>query len=69
KVGSAVVRNKLRRLFREAYRLTRVELPTGLDLVLIPRGTAILTLDELKESLTKLVPQAARRLQKGAKPT
>jgi ribonuclease P protein component len=64
KFGPAVVRNRLRRLYREAFRLTKADLPTGLDLVLIPRGTVIPTLDELKQSLTKLVPQAARRLAK-----
>src|SRR5262249_39254638 len=64
KGGAAVVRNRLRRLYKEAFRLTKADLPTGLDLVLIPRGTAIPTLDELKKSLAKLVPQAARRLAK-----
>jgi len=61
--------NRLRRLYREAFRLTKAELPAGLDLVLIPRGQELPALDELKESLLKLVPQAARRLEKGAKPT
>src|SRR5437773_3779332 len=38
KVGPAVVRNRLRRLYREAFRLSRHELPVGLDLILIPRS-------------------------------
>src|SRR2546427_5617233 len=38
KVGQATHRNRLRRLYREAFRLTRHEMPIGLDLVLIPRG-------------------------------
>jgi len=37
KYGGAVQRNRLRRLYREAFRLTRHEMPVGLDLVLIPR--------------------------------
>jgi ribonuclease P protein component len=64
KVGGAVVRNRFRRLYREAYRLSREGLPTGMDLVLIPRGPAEPTLDELKESLRSLLPQAARKLNK-----
>src|SRR5579883_2075110 len=38
KVGGAVVRNRYKRLFREAFRLTRRDLPAGVDLVLIPRA-------------------------------
>jgi ribonuclease P protein component len=68
KVGSAVVRNKFRRLYREAFRLTRAELPTGMDLVFIPRGPAVPTLDELMESLRKLLPQAARKLGREVAP-
>src|SRR5215471_18449519 len=37
KIGSATERNRLRRLYREAFRLTRHEMVSGLDLVLIPR--------------------------------
>jgi ribonuclease P protein component len=64
KVGGAVVRNRFRRLYREAYRLTRDGLPTGMDLVLIPRNAEQPTLEELKESLRSLLPQAARKLNK-----
>jgi ribonuclease P protein component len=66
KVGPAVRRNRLRRLYREAFRLTRHELPTGLDLVLIPRGTAEPTLEDLKRSLTRLVNHLGRKLAREA---
>ena len=69
KVGPAVVRNRLRRLYREAFRLTKAELPTGMDLILIPRGTNPPNLIELMESLRKLIPQAAQKLARDAKPT
>jgi ribonuclease P protein component len=68
KVGGAVVRNRYKRLFREAFRLTRPELPTGVDLVLIPRPQAgEPTLDRLKASLVKLAHQAARKLASGGR--
>ncbi len=40
KVGNAVVRVRIRRRLRELFRKRRHELPPGLDLVLIARGSA-----------------------------
>jgi ribonuclease P protein component len=62
KVGPAVHRNRLRRLYREAFRLSRAEFPGGLDLVLIPRSPKEPTLDELRQALPALVQSLARRL-------
>ncbi len=64
KVGGAVLRNRLRRLYREAFRLTRHEMPIGLDLILIPRTSDEPPLEALKASLVKLVRQVARRMEK-----
>lgn len=66
KFGSAPQRNRLRRLYREAFRLTRHELPTGLDLVFVPRGNEAPSLKELQESLRRLVHQVAGRLVRDA---
>jgi ribonuclease P protein component len=66
KVGQATHRNRLRRLYREAFRLTRHEMPVGLDLVLIPRRPEHPPLEELKRSLPRLVRQAARKLEREA---
>ncbi len=69
KFGSAVQRNRLKRLCREAFRLSRAELPAGLDLVLVPRGQETPLLDELRQSLCRLTHQVAKRLaRKAAKP-
>lgn len=67
KIGQAVKRNRFRRLYREAYRLTRGELATGLDLVLIPRNSEEPTLADVQQSLSRLVPQLAKRLAREAK--
>src|SRR5437867_3203411 len=66
KVGQATHRNRLRRLYREAFRLTRQAMPTGLDLVLIPRTSQEPPLQELQAGLSRLVEQVARKLAREA---
>lgn len=69
KFGPATKRNRLRRLYREAFRLTRHAMPTGLDLVLIPRSRESPSLEELNRTLSKLVHQVARKLAREASPS
>src|SRR5580765_1395254 len=68
KFGNAVRRNRLRRLYREAFRLTRAQMPVGLDLVLIPRRSEDPPLVTLTNVLPKLVRQATRKLGQDGKP-
>jgi ribonuclease P protein component len=64
KVGGAVVRNRCRRLLREAFRTTRESLPRGVDLVLIPRHGWNEGLAALRESLVSLSRRAAKKLDR-----
>jgi ribonuclease P protein component len=67
KVGGAVRRNRIRRLYREAYRLVRHELTPGFDLVLIPRKNDEPKLADVQQSLIRLVQQVARRIEREGK--
>jgi len=66
KYGGAVQRNRLRRLYKEAFRLTRDVLPTGLDIVLIPRSKDEPTLADIQHSLGKLLKQLDKKIRREA---
>jgi ribonuclease P protein component len=61
KVRAASSRNRLKRLVREAFRLSKAELPSGIDLVVIPRLQNA-SCDAVSVSLVELVTRIARRL-------
>ena len=59
--GNSVRRNRLKRRLREAFRLSRAELPAGLDLVIQPRANTPIQLVALRQSLISLTKRAAKK--------
>lgn len=64
KHGGAVRRNRIKRLIREAFRLERSGLPTGLDVVVVPRAGAEWTLEKTRNSLVAAIRLIEKRCKR-----
>jgi ribonuclease P protein component len=65
KLGGAVQRTALKRLLREAFRLSQHELPSHLDLILIPQRSSTAEtagLADYRQSLVRLTNRLARQV-------
>jgi len=63
RIGNAVRRNRWKRLIREAFRKTRLRLPAGLDVVVVPKSSSYPEPTAIERSLVRLTAQ----LERGAK--
>ncbi len=72
RVGKAVVRSRIKRMLREAFRLTQAQWPmlgdTGLDLVVVVRPHRPLTLAQYQAHLTAVVAAAVAGWEKRRRP-
>jgi ribonuclease P protein component len=62
KVRQATVRNRIKRLIREAFRQGKDQFPFGIDLVVLPRGGER-PFRAIRDSLGALALDVARRLK------
>ena len=68
KVGNAVVRNRWKRIIREAFRLNRSKLPVGIDFVVRPRKGAQCEFAAISVSLEGLLRRLAKKLPRSPDP-
>lgn len=64
RLGGAVKRNRVKRLYREAFRLLRNELPGGVDFVVVPRSLSGLTLAAAMQTVSTLARRLMEKLEK-----
>lgn len=62
KVGNAVVRNKWKRLIREAFRKQQADIPRGMDIVVRPKRGAVADYGAVYTSLLNLCRRIDRKL-------
>lgn len=68
KHGGAIVRNRLKRLLREAFRTVRHTLPAGLSLIAIPLDRSKASLAQYQQSLKSITQRLARRIARAEPP-
>ncbi len=59
-MGSAVARNRIKRVVREFFRLHQQDVPDGLDLVIVPKRSLDVTRLNLDLATQDLTPLLAR---------
>ena len=67
KYGGAIVRNRWKRLLREAFRLAKHKLPSHIDLVVLPRRESAPDVSCLQATLINLSWRLQRKLRSAAK--
>jgi len=64
RIGGAVIRNRYKRLLREAFRTVRCDMPIGFDLVVVPKSNFKPTFPLYAASMKSLSKRLASKIQR-----
>lgn len=64
KHGNSIRRHRLRRLLREAFRLSQHQLPQGYDWILIPKVSNQHTVPQFQSALVEITSRIAKKLNR-----
>ena len=61
KVGTAPRRNRIKRLVRESFRLQQHQLPSGWDIIVVPKAHEPMELEAYMAAMRRLIEQVTKK--------
>lgn len=67
KYGTAVARNRIKRLMREAFRMESIKVPAGFDYLFVPKPGVLAALEECRRAVCDSAVRAVQRYRRSVR--